>query len=180
MPDDLPPDLARLLTRMTALTPRRRPTALQCAKALRNAELEPVQEFKSRRGILIATAAVALGLAAGAWTLLANQGPTTGTPTNLEATASSARPQANSPLDPTTTLGSPQNLTPGAQNSTNPASDNSAQPQSPGASGSATPTTDTTAPVTTVTSTEPESVPTKDKEPPGQVKKSTTTTKKDH
>lgn len=36
IPDDVPRDLAVLLTRMTALTPRRRPTAAECARLLRD------------------------------------------------------------------------------------------------------------------------------------------------
>jgi eukaryotic-like serine/threonine-protein kinase len=42
VPSTLPADLARLLTLMTSLTPRRRPTAGQCADALRGAELPEV------------------------------------------------------------------------------------------------------------------------------------------
>ncbi|EWC58254.1 serine/threonine protein kinase [Actinokineospora spheciospongiae] len=42
IPDDLPADLVRLLSLMTALTSRRRPTAAECAAVLRGPGEEPV------------------------------------------------------------------------------------------------------------------------------------------
>jgi serine/threonine protein kinase len=44
VPPTLPADLGRLLTLMTSLTPRRRPTAAQCAEVLRGAEPPAVSE----------------------------------------------------------------------------------------------------------------------------------------
>jgi serine/threonine protein kinase len=76
VPEDLPADLVLLLSLMTALTPRRRPTASQCAQALRGDELhldDPVEETRSlpparpTRKVLVA-AAVVLGAVGIAWT----------------------------------------------------------------------------------------------------------------
>lgn len=64
MPDGLPFDLVRLLSRMTALNPARRPAASECAEALRAPVADPptlvtVPQPRSR-GLLAAASAVVL------------------------------------------------------------------------------------------------------------------------
>ncbi len=178
MPDDLPADLAHLLTRMTALTPRRRPTALQCAQALR--AIPPDRSTRARKAILAVTAAAALGLVGGAWVLLGGQDPATSTPTEREAAASSSAqvpvnyPAESSPADPESTA----NLTPGTPASENATSGDSAPGRAPTPDDSAAPTGTTTPTAPVGDEDESDSTRTNSKEPPGQVKKSTTTTKK--
>ncbi|HEX6347125.1 serine/threonine-protein kinase [Umezawaea sp.] len=174
IPGELPADLVRLLTRMTALTPHRRPTALQCARALRNASgTTPPREAGVRRSILVATAAVAAGLVGGAWVLLGDEAPKTSTPTGPEAAASSSAQLPAS--DPATTGADPRgNTTPGDPVPEDTTSGDSAAGQPPAPGATAAPTTGTTAPV----ETEPGSPRNNDREPPGQAKKSTPQTKK--
>lgn len=77
IPDDLPFDLIRTLSLMTSLTAGRRPTARQCAKALRRASTDPPTRVahlpgRSRR-VLVAAAAVVLMAAAGTGVTLHNR-----------------------------------------------------------------------------------------------------------
>jgi serine/threonine protein kinase len=150
IPEDLPPDLARLLTRMTALTPRRRPTALQCAQLLR-AGADGHAGSRTRKAILAATAVAAVVLVGGAWAFTGDQDPTTSAPT---PTTSSTAPPATSAAAPVTAeSGAPD-----------------APPQdSPAPGGTIAPTTDTVPPPTEDDSG---STRNKDKQSPGQVKKS--------
>jgi len=104
VPRDLPEDLARLLTRMTALTPRRRPTAAQCAQTLRKGVV-PLRDTRTRRGILVATAVTAVALTGGAW-LLTGDPTTSAPPPRPGATSSSPEQPAATSTTPVTTTAS--------------------------------------------------------------------------
>ncbi|RDI26394.1 serine/threonine-protein kinase [Lentzea flaviverrucosa] len=75
MPDGLPFDLVRLLSRMTALSVTRRPTARECAEALLSPVVDPPTLAVARpprpRGLLAAAAAVvaisAIGMGINTW-----------------------------------------------------------------------------------------------------------------
>jgi eukaryotic-like serine/threonine-protein kinase len=161
LPDDLPPDLAHLLTRMTALTPRRRPTALQCAQLLR-AGTDGSTGSGARRAILVATALTAVVLAGGAWALTGRQEPTTSGPS---PTTSSAAPVPTTSAAVAVTAGS----------ETPPGTVDGSAGDSPSPGGSIAPTTDTAPPPVEVDDG-PRS--TRPGEPPGQAKKSATPTKR--
>ncbi len=95
IPDELPADLKRLLTLMTSLSPRRRPTAAECAGALReprgtstllDAPIHPRRPIR----LLVTSAALALFTAAG-----------------ITAAVLPAPPPAESSPPPTTTPATP-------------------------------------------------------------------------
>lgn len=97
MPDGLPFDLVRLLSRMTALSVARRPTARECAEALRSPVVaDPPTLVTARpprsRGLLAAAAAVvvisAIGTGLSTWNSV--------TSTNSEPPATNA-PATNAP-----------------------------------------------------------------------------------
>ncbi|RDI34428.1 serine/threonine-protein kinase [Lentzea flaviverrucosa] len=80
IPDELPEDLRRLLTLMTSLSPRRRPTAAQCAHALQHPDEVPTvvgSPVRPGRPVrLLAASAVLVALTtAGITTVLLNQAP---------------------------------------------------------------------------------------------------------
>ncbi|HEX7303040.1 serine/threonine-protein kinase [Lentzea sp.] len=70
IPAELPPNLRRLLTTMTSLSPRRRPSAEECARALREPDEPPTQivaALRKRRamvGPVVLAAFAAVGIAA--------------------------------------------------------------------------------------------------------------------
>ncbi|MEV6710917.1 serine/threonine-protein kinase [Lentzea sp. NPDC051208] len=108
MPDGLPFDLVRLLSRMTALSASRRPTAHECAEALRSPVADPptlvVAQPPRSRGLLAAAAAVVLISAVGTGLSTWNSVTSTGSePPATNAPATSA-PATNAPAsDPTRT-----------------------------------------------------------------------------
>ncbi|SDI95142.1 Serine/threonine protein kinase [Lentzea albidocapillata subsp. violacea] len=96
VPDHLPFDLVRLLSRMTALTVARRPTARECAEALGSPVAEPPTVVVARppraRGLLAAASAVALisaiGTGINAWNGVTSSGsepPATNAPASNPA-----------------------------------------------------------------------------------------------
>ncbi|CAM3872742.1 serine/threonine-protein kinase [Kibdelosporangium persicum] len=69
IPPDLPADLVRLLSSMTSLTPRRRPTAAECAAALRRSEtLTLVPPRRSARKLVAAGVGALFATTALVWT----------------------------------------------------------------------------------------------------------------
>ncbi|WNV87397.1 protein kinase domain-containing protein [Umezawaea sp. Da 62-37] len=101
IPDHLPTDLARLLTLMTAQSPRDRPTAHQCADALRTGQTTAVSAIPpaaTRKRALIAAAGLftAIGIA---WAVA--PGPTTPVSEPPDA-AKPALVQASTPTTSTT------------------------------------------------------------------------------
>ncbi|WP_424184055.1 serine/threonine-protein kinase [Actinokineospora sp. G85] len=79
IPADLPADLVRLLSLMTSLTPRRRPTAAACAQALSPAStaIAPIPRRRLAKPLLVAgVAALAVAGAAFALTTPSTPGPT--------------------------------------------------------------------------------------------------------
>jgi eukaryotic-like serine/threonine-protein kinase len=70
VPGDLPADMVRLLTLMTSLSPRRRPTAAHCAQALRETPtlVEPLPRPRRRARLVAASAVTVLLTAAGVTT----------------------------------------------------------------------------------------------------------------
>ncbi|WP_030478601.1 serine/threonine-protein kinase [Lentzea albidocapillata] len=96
VPDHLPFDLVRLLSRMTALSVARRPTARECAEALRSPVADPPTAVVARpprsRGLLAAASAVALisaiGTGISAWNGVTSTGsepPATNAPASNPA-----------------------------------------------------------------------------------------------
>ncbi|WP_233157980.1 serine/threonine-protein kinase [Actinokineospora bangkokensis] len=106
VPDDLPPDLVRLLTLMTSLTPRRRPSAADCARALRTptAILVVPQRERRKRTPLVAAG---LGLVAAVATTAAVLGSTTsqGTAPPAAETPATSVPAGTDSAAPTATTG---------------------------------------------------------------------------
>ncbi|MCX2951745.1 serine/threonine-protein kinase [Lentzea sp. NEAU-D7] len=99
MPDGLPFDLVRLLSRMTALSAARRPTARECAEALRSPVADPptlvVAQPPRSRGLLAAAAAVVLISAVGTGLSTWNSVTSTGSePPATNAPASNPARQA--------------------------------------------------------------------------------------
>jgi eukaryotic-like serine/threonine-protein kinase len=178
IPRTLPADLVRLLTRMTALSPWRRPTALHCARVLGEGEgtTKSVRRIDVRRGVLAGVATVALSGVGIAWALSGESpatsappgGPSSGSATSGPAAVTVSSAGSSESADSS----SPGvRLTGGQQPAGNPTS--GAAPTT----GTSTATTTTTvAPVTTETEAGSTKTKGNGKEPPGQVKKSTTTT----
>ncbi|RSM73841.1 serine/threonine protein kinase [Kibdelosporangium aridum] len=108
VPEDLPPDLHRLLTLMTSLTARRRPTAVQCAEALRCPStqlLEPPPAPTPTKRRSLAAAAALVALAGATWLLVSGGGaqPTTTPPAAIPPSSTSAvAPVAEPPPSPAT------------------------------------------------------------------------------
>ena len=105
VPTDLPADLARLLTLMTAQSPEKRPTARLCADVLRTGHptvpvARPLRGSPPRRTALVAAAAVLLGAIGVSWALTSGAAPTlTDSPavaTPAAATSAAATPAATS------------------------------------------------------------------------------------
>ena len=103
VPTDLPADLARLLTLMTAQSPEKRPTARLCADVLRTGHptvpvARPLRGSPPRRTALVAAAAVLLGAIGVSWALTSGAAPTlTDSPaaaTPAAATSAAATPAA--------------------------------------------------------------------------------------
>jgi serine/threonine protein kinase len=95
IPDDLPEELRRLLTLMTSLSPRRRPTAAQCAQALHDLDkgsttIAPLVRPRPQVRVLVASAALVALSTAGVLFAL----PGTSTP------AESAPPTTTSAVPP--------------------------------------------------------------------------------
>jgi serine/threonine protein kinase len=114
IPEEVPTDLARLLTLMTSLTPRRRPTAAQCARILEGVETVelPTQRPKPVKSMLVAAAVSALGITGVAWATLGGAPPATSAPQNTPATTTT-NPTTQPPVQPTvvhyvTTVVTPQ------------------------------------------------------------------------
>ncbi|MFC0115968.1 serine/threonine-protein kinase [Kibdelosporangium aridum] len=110
VPEDLPADLHRLLTLMTSLTARRRPTAGQCAEALRCPSTQlleppPPAPAPTKRRSLAAAAALVV-LAGATWLLVSGGGgaqPTTTPPAAIPPSSTSAvAPVAEPPRSPVT------------------------------------------------------------------------------
>jgi serine/threonine protein kinase len=103
VPDDLPEDLKRLLVLMTSLSPRRRPTAAQCARALREPRETPTRLDAPMRPhrpvrLLVASAALALLAIAGVAAVLSPPPPGDSAPavtTTPAATTSASTPAAD-------------------------------------------------------------------------------------
>ncbi|MCS7481766.1 protein kinase [Umezawaea endophytica] len=151
LPADLPPDLARLLTRMTALTPRRRPTAQQCAQALRAGTDAPTGS-RTRKAILATTAAAAVGLIGATWAFTGDHEHPTSDPIPTRSSTAptpttSAAQAVTAESEPPVGVPAPENASP----------DRAIVP------------TDTGAPPT---EDDPGSTRGKDKQNPGQAKKS--------
>ncbi|GAB2843622.1 serine/threonine-protein kinase [Lentzea nigeriaca] len=111
VPDELPADLKRLLTLMTSLSPRRRPTATECAQALRDTGDAPTRvgaPVHPRRPIRLLVASVLLAALGAA---------------GVTATVLSPPPPGESAPPATTTLVAPTTSTPAPATG-------SAQPQS--------------------------------------------------
>jgi serine/threonine protein kinase len=185
IPRTLPADLVRLLTRMTALSPRSRPTALHCARVLGDGEgtTKPVRRTDLRKGVLAGLATVVLGGVGVAWAL-SGDSPATSAPTGGPSSSSGSSSATSNPADATaTSAGSSESdgsSSPGGRQTgggEQPAG-NSTPGAAPTTGTSIATTTTTVAPVTTETETG--STRTNGngngKEPPGQVKKSTTAT----
>lgn len=115
IPDELPADLTRLLTLMTSLSPRRRPTAADCARMLRDPQANPTlaaAPIQLRRPIspFIAIAAVTVLCAAGVATgflLPPPAGPSESAPPAsvapvIPAASSEPPPQKDAPQSPVT------------------------------------------------------------------------------
>ncbi|MFD9738203.1 serine/threonine-protein kinase [Umezawaea sp. NPDC059074] len=103
VPTDLPADLARLLTLMTAQSPEKRPTARLCADVLRTGHptvpvARPLRGSPPRRTALVAAAAGLLGAIGVSWALTSGAAPTlTDSPavaTPAAATSAAATPAA--------------------------------------------------------------------------------------
>jgi serine/threonine protein kinase len=90
IPRTLPGDLVRLLTRMTALTPRRRPTALHCARVLGEGDgsTEPVRRTDVRKSVLVGVTTLVLGAAGTAWALSGDSPSTSAPPAGTSSTPS--------------------------------------------------------------------------------------------
>ncbi|MEU7474778.1 serine/threonine-protein kinase [Lentzea sp. NPDC042327] len=112
IPRHLPTDLRRLLDTMTSLTPRRRPTAAECARALRHVQPAtrpgiPLQARHPVRMLLAAGAFAAVATAGVTAALTASTPPAeSAPPTTTTAPATSAVPVAAS-VPPATTTTAP-------------------------------------------------------------------------
>jgi serine/threonine protein kinase len=89
IPQELPADLVRLLSLMTSLTPRRRPSAFDCAQALRGqpdaddtvTALTPLpQRPRVPKKVLIASTIAALSITGITWTTMISPEPATSAP----------------------------------------------------------------------------------------------------
>ncbi|MEO6086382.1 MAG: serine/threonine-protein kinase [Umezawaea sp.] len=185
IPRTLPADLVRLLTRMTALSPRRRPTALYCARVLGDGEgtTKPVRRTDVRKGVLAGVATVVLGGVGIAWALSGESPATSAPPGGPSSGSATSGPAAVTGSSAGSSAGSSESadssspgvrLTGGEQPAGNPTSGSA-----PTTGTSIATTTTTTAPLTTETETGSGKGNGNTKEPPGQVKKSTTTTATD-
>lgn len=90
VPDDLPFDLARLLSLMTSLSARRRPSARECADILLDAGPPTLVAPLPRRsrGVLAAASAVVLAAAVGTGLVVQNrEAPAESAPTTTQPTA---------------------------------------------------------------------------------------------
>ncbi|MFD5827399.1 serine/threonine-protein kinase [Lentzea sp. NPDC060358] len=101
IPAELPPNLRRLLTAMTSLSARRRPSAAECARALREPDEPPTQivaALRRRRaaaGPLVVAAFAAVGIAA---VVLPSPPPAESAPApSTSAVTETPVPVANSP-----------------------------------------------------------------------------------
>jgi len=182
IPRTLPGDLVRLLTRMTALTPRRRPTALHCARVLGDddAKTKPVRRKDLRKGVLAGVATVVLGTVGAAWALSGDSPATTAPPTGTNSvtpgSAATASSEGSSESGDSSSAG--VQLTGGERPAGNSAP---GTPSTPGGSGAPVTTSSGVVATDTNTGAPPDHTKANGKEPPGQVKKSATntTTKKD-
>lgn len=107
VPGELPEDLRRLLTLMTSLSPRRRPTAAQCAHALRNPDATPTAIGPAAPSgpplrLLAASAVLVLLTGAGVAAALVDSPPPA-----ESAPAESAPPAATSTVAPSDTTTAP-------------------------------------------------------------------------
>ena len=118
VPDELPEDLKRLLTLMTSLSPRRRPSAADCARALREpsgtvALLDvPVRPQRPVR-VLVASAALALLTTAGVTAAFMSPPPPAESAPQQTTTAP-AVPGTTSVLPPVAEPAQPRNNPPAA------------------------------------------------------------------
>lgn len=112
VPDDLPADLKRLLTLMTSLSPRRRPSAAECARALRDPRETPTRvdaAVPPRRPVRLLVASAVLALLGTAGVTAAVLPP--------PAPEESAPPSITTPVAPTTTSApTPASVSPPPQN----------------------------------------------------------------
>jgi eukaryotic-like serine/threonine-protein kinase len=125
VPQDLPTDLVRLLSLMTALTPSRRPTAMQCAEAFRSERSllgmlavpdgkldetdvtapgtswpSPRKTRRSKKALVAAAATAAVGVAGIAWAVASPADPVTAPPPVSASGPSSVSPSALVPAPP--------------------------------------------------------------------------------
>ncbi|MFE9750432.1 serine/threonine-protein kinase [Saccharothrix saharensis] len=108
VPDDLPADLVRLLSLMTSLSARRRPSAPDCGHVLRTGEtvaLTTVPPPRRHVKALAASAAALVGALGLAWAMTPDQAPATSAPveTTPQTVVQSTTTPPNVPVAATVT-----------------------------------------------------------------------------
>ncbi|SDO44926.1 serine/threonine-protein kinase [Lentzea jiangxiensis] len=114
IPEGLPPDLERLLMLMTSLSARRRPSAAECARVLRDPDrpithvVPPARPRRTTRLLAASAAATVMAAAGVAFAVLSPSPPSESAP----AQTTTAPPPASTTDAPAPTTDSPRTQTP--------------------------------------------------------------------
>ncbi|WP_329791122.1 serine/threonine-protein kinase [Lentzea sp. DG1S-22] len=114
IPEGLPPDFERLLMLMTSLSPRRRPSAAECARVLRDPDrpithvLPPARPRRTTRVLAASAAATVMAAAGVAFAVLSPSPPGESAP----AQTTTAPPPTSTTAAPAPATASPRTQTP--------------------------------------------------------------------